>query len=47
MPAKFLYTAGSEQLHNILQKGAPTVGQYCAGATKKGPRMRRKRRREN
>ena len=36
-----MYTAGSEHLHKILQKGAPAVGQFCADAVVEGPRMRR------
>jgi hypothetical protein len=41
MPAKFPYTASSEQLHKILQKGTSEAGQYCAEAASKVPRRRR------
>jgi hypothetical protein len=42
MPARFAYTAGSERLHKILQKGAPGGGQYCAEAALEVPSRRRK-----
>ncbi len=46
MPAEVPYTAGGEQLHKILQKGAPAAGQFCAEAAEDRPRMRRRRRAE-